>query len=185
MKYYLSLIAAAAIGLSACSGQESAPAAPAEAPAASAPATTEAAPAASEAAPAADAQTSACEVVVEGNDQMKYNTDHIDISKQCKEFTITLKHVGTMPKAAMGHNVVISKTADIAAIVADGAGAGADGDFVKAGDTRIVAHTSLIGGGEETKVTFDPAKLADGEYSFFCSFPGHEGLMHGTVKLVD
>ena len=32
---------------------------------------------------------------------------------------------------------------------------------------------------------FDPAKLAGGDYSFFCSFPGHEGLMHGTVKLVD
>ena len=183
MKYYLSLIAAAALGLSACSQEAPAPA-PASAPVASAPAT-EAAPAASEAAPTADAQTAACEVVVEGNDQMKFNTANIDISKQCKEFTITLKHVGTMPKAAMGHNVVIAKTADIAAVVADGASAGADGDFVKAGDERIVAHTKLIGGGEETKVTFDPAKLAGGDYSFFCSFPGHEGLMHGTVKLVD
>ena len=35
----------------------------------------------------------------------------------------------------------------------------------------------LIGGGEETTVTFDaPAK---GTYDFICSFPGHYALMKG------
>lgn len=185
MKYYLSLIAAAALGLSACSQQETAPAASAEV-SAPAPTASEPAPAASDAVASAEVKTGACEVVIEGNDQMKFNTDHIDISKQCKEFTITLKHVGTMPKAAMGHNVVIAKTADISAVVADGTSAGPDGDYVKAGDERIIAHTKLVGGGEEAKITFDPSKLAVGnDYSFFCSFPGHESLMHGSVKLVD
>ena len=53
-------------------------------------------------------------------------------------------------------------------------------------DARVLASTKMIGGGESTKATFAGKALkAGGEYSFFCSFPGHEGLMHGTVKLVD
>lgn len=183
----LSLLALAALALSACSPSETAaPAAsaPASAPAATVPAS---APQASAPADGASAPAAAnCEVVVESNDQMKFNTDHIAISRQCAEFTVVLKHVGSMPKAAMGHNLVISKTADLPGVVADGIQAGADADFVKAGDERIVAHTKLIGGGEETRVSFAPSKLAGSdEYSFFCSFPGHESLMKGKVTLTD
>ncbi len=182
----LSLLALAALALSACSPTETAaPAASAtaSAPPATAPAS---APLASAPADGASAPAANCEVVVESNDQMKFNTDHIAISRQCAEFTVVLKHVGSMPKAAMGHNLVISKTADLPGVVADGIQAGADADFVKAGDERIVAHTKLIGGGEEARVSFAPSKLSGSdEYSFFCSFPGHESLMKGKVTLTD
>ena len=116
---------------------------------------------------------------------MQFNTKDIQISKACKEFTITLKHTGTQPKSGMGHNIVISKAEDMDGVLKDGAAAGADADYVKAGDARIVGHTKLIGGGEEASVTVDPAKLADGSYKFYCSFPGHGALMNGTVTLVD
>lgn len=127
-----------------------------------------------------------CSVDVESTDQMTYNTQAISISKSCKTFTVNLKHTGSLPKTAMGHNLVLSKTADIPGIATDGIGAGPDAAYVKAGDERVIAHTGLIGGGESTSVTFDVSKLAAGEdYSFFCSFPGHYSLMKGTVKLVD
>lgn len=189
MKAYLALISAAVIGLAACS-QEAAK--PAEAPAASeaAPAETtapaDAAPA-SEAAPADAAAAPAagnCATTVEANDAMQFNTKEIQVSKACKEFTITLKHTGTQPKASMGHNIVIGKTEDMDGIFKDGVGA-ADTDYVKADDARVVAHTKLIGGGEESSLTLDPAKLADGEYKFACTFPGHGALMNGKVTLVD
>lgn len=192
MKAYLALISAAVIGLAACS-QEAAK--PAEAPAASA--ASEAAPAettapadaapASEAAPADAAAASAagnCATTVEANDAMQFNTKEIQVSKACKEFTITLKHTGTQPKASMGHNIVIGKTEDMDGIFKDGVGA-ADTDYVKPDDARVVAHTKLIGGGEESSLTLDPAKLADGEYKFACTFPGHGALMNGKVTLVD
>lgn len=186
MKYYLSLLAAATIALSACSQTASTESAPAEQPAQSAESAPAAeastAPAAEVAAPAADDK---CHVVVESNDQMKFNTDNIQVSKSCAEFKVTLKDVGQAPKTAMGHNVVIAKSADQAGILADGAGVGVDGDFLKADDARVVAHTKMIGGGEEAAVTFSPSKLADGDYVFFCSFPGHAGLMHGKVTLVE
>ena len=196
MKAYLALISAAVIGLSACSQEASKPAEP-TAPTASA--ASEAAPASApaESAPPADAPASEaastaaapaagnCAVTVESNDNMQFNTKDIQVSKACKEFTITLKHTGTQPKSGMGHNIVISKAEDMDGVLKDGATAGADADYVKAGDARIVGHTKLIGGGEEASVTVDPAKLADGSYKFYCSFPGHGALMNGTVTLVN
>ena len=95
---------------------------------------------------------------------------------------IELTHSGKLPVTAMGHNVVVSKTADLAAVARDGMKAGAAGAYVQAGDARVVAHTSLIGGGQKTKITFPGKKLtAGGDYSFFCSFPGHSPLMKGKL----
>ncbi len=134
------------------------------------------------AAPAALAAT--CSVDLEGNDAMKYNKTAIEISKSCKSFTINLKHTGKLAKNVMGHNVVIAKTVDMKGIDADGMKAGIASDYLKPKDSRIVAHSKLIGGGESTSVSFDPAKLGAGPNSFFCSFPGHSALMKGSVTLV-
>ncbi len=127
-----------------------------------------------------------CAVEVNSTDQMTFETKSIDVSKSCKTFTVTLKHTGTMPKQVMGHNWVLSKTADAQAIATDGIAAGVDNDYIKASDERVIAHTKLIGGGETATVSFDVAKLEAGTpYEFFCSFPGHIGLMKGELKLVD
>ena len=167
------LTSAIALALSAC-GQSNAPASDSAAPAA--------APAA-EAAPAAaskPATVANCATTIEANDQMQYNADSITVPASCTQFTINLKHVGTMAANVMGHNVVISKEADMAGIAADGASNAAE--HVKAGDTRSIAHTKIIGGGEKTKVTFPGKALtAGGDYSFFCSFPGHSTLMKGKL----
>ncbi len=187
MKLHTPLLAAAIVlALTAC-GKSSEPAATTKTPAA-APAA-EAAPAAAEtpaAAPAATdtaaASSDQCSFNLEGNDAMQYNVKNIDVPKSCTQFTINLKHTGTMPVAAMGHNVVIAKTSDINGVAADGATA--QPDHVKAGDTRVVAHSGMVGGGQTTSVTFDVAKIADGGYSFFCTFPGHFAMMQGTLTPV-
>ena len=127
-----------------------------------------------------------CAVDVESTDQMSFNTQAISVSKSCKTFTVNLKHTGSLPKTAMGHNWVLSKTADMPGVATDGISAGPDASYLKAGDERVIAYTDLIGGGESTSVTFDVSKLAAGEdYSFFCSFPGHYSLMKGSLALVD
>ena len=61
-----------------------------------------------------------CTVEIEGNDAMQFNLKNIDVSKACKDFTVKLKHSGKLPKAAMGHNWVLTKTADVQAVAADG-----------------------------------------------------------------
>src|SRR5690606_18024903 len=125
-----------------------------------------------------------CATVIEGNDAMQFNVRSISVPASCSEFTITLNHTGQMPVAAMGHNVVISAAGDMAAVAGDGMGAGLDADYVKPDDARVIAHTSMSGGGEPTSVTFPVSKSKDGgPYQFFCSFPGHAALMKGSIAV--
>lgn len=126
-----------------------------------------------------------CAATVDSTDAMQFTTKSLQVPAACKEFKVTLKHIGKMPKAAMGHNFVLGKTADVKGINADGMKAGADANYVKAGDARVIAASKLIGGGESTTVTIPVAKLKAGEdYTFFCSFPGHAALMKGSLTLV-
>ena len=90
-----------------------------------------------------------------------------------------------MPKNVMGHNLVITKEGDKEAVNTDGGTAGLASNYVKAKDKRVVANTIVIAGGETTSTKFDVKKLsAKNKYVFFCSFPGHAGIMKGVVNLV-
>ena len=125
-----------------------------------------------------------CDITVESNDAMQFNVKEIVVDKSCAQFTVNLKHVGKLPKASMGHNWVLTKASDMNAAATAGVAAGLANEYIKKGDTRIIAATPLIGGGESTSVTFDVSKLSGGEnYAFFCSFPGHWAIMKGTLKL--
>ena len=130
-----------------------------------------------------DQAAAACSVNLEGNDAMRYSAANIDVPKSCATFTINFKHAGKMAKNVMGHNVVVSSTADMTAVNSDGVKAGLAADYVKAGDTRVIAHSKIIGGGETTSVKIPVAKLGAGPNSFFCSFPGHAALMKGTIAV--
>ncbi len=125
-----------------------------------------------------------CATVIEGSDAMQYNVGSIVIPASCAEFKITLNHTGTMPVAAMGHNVVIAAMADMKAVAAEGMGAGAAANYVKPDDARVIAHTKIVGGGESASVSFPVSKLkTGGPYEFFCSFPGHDAMMKGTIAV--
>ncbi|CAB3639802.1 MAG: azurin [Achromobacter sp.] len=127
-----------------------------------------------------------CSIDIAGNDQMQFDKKEITVSKSCKQFTVNLKHPGTLAKNVMGHNWVLTKQADMQGAVNDGMAAGLDNNYVKKDDARVIAHTKVIGGGETDSVTFDVSKLAAGQdYAYFCSFPGHFALMKGVLKLVD
>ncbi len=91
---------------------------------------------------------SSCSTTVEANDAMQFNTSAITVPKTCKQFTVTLKHTGKLPKAAMGHNWVLTTAADQPGVLGDGSAAGLDNNYVKPNDTRVIAHTKVIGGGE-------------------------------------
>jgi len=125
-----------------------------------------------------------CAVTVEGNDAMQFNVKEITVDKSCTEFSVTLKHVGKLPKAAMGHNWILTKEADFDAVSKAGMAAGAANDYIPPNDARIIAHTKMLGGGESDTVKIDVSTLAAGQnYTYFCSFPGHFAIMKGTLKL--
>ncbi|TFY84724.1 azurin, partial [Pseudomonas kairouanensis] len=67
-----------------------------------------------------------CAVTVDSTDQMSFNTKEITIDKSCKSFTVNLEHSGNLPKNVMGHNWVLTKSADMAGVATDGMAAGID-----------------------------------------------------------
>ena len=128
---------------------------------------------------AGQASAQDCEVVIEGNDQIQFVQSELRVSSSCAEVTVTLKHIGMLAANIMGHNWVLTETSDFQAVAQAGQAAGPP-NYVPAGDDRIIATTNVIGGGEETSVTFDMSGLeAGGDYTYFCSFPGHFVLMNG------
>ena len=124
-----------------------------------------------------------CKLEISGTDQMQFDKKELVVAPDCTSVELTLKHAGKLPAQAMGHNWVLTKTADVAGVANDGMGAGLPKNYIKDGDARVIAHTKIVGGGQTTSVTFPTAALKKGEsYTYFCSFPGHSSLMKGSLK---
>ena len=127
-------------------------------------------------------QAKTCELSIDSTDQMTFSTKELKVAGDCTEVKLTLNHTGKLAKAAMGHNWVLTKTPDYQGVANDGLKAGAAADYLPAGDARIIAHTKLIGGGESDTITFSTGALEKGgDYTFFCSFPGHWAIMKGVL----
>lgn len=127
-----------------------------------------------------------CEVSISAGDGMSFNTRTMDIPMSCEQFTVNFEHTGRLPKGGMGHNWVMTQSSDVQAVVAAGTVAGIANNYLPADDSRVVAATPLLGGGEKASVTFETSLLsADSSYTFFCSFPGHSAMMRGSVNLVE
>lgn len=125
-----------------------------------------------------------CSTDIEVGDTIQYSTDVIVVDKSCKEFTVNLAHTGKLAKNVMGHDWVLSQAGDVQGIATDGMQAGLQNNYIKPGDTRVIANTTIIGGGEKTSVTFPVSKLDPKTvYTFFCSFPGHWTTMRGTLSV--
>lgn len=125
-----------------------------------------------------------CQTTIHSDDQIRWDVTDIKVSKACENFTVTLIHDGHLDKGVMGHNWVLAKAGDsdvlLRALITEKVN-----DYLS-DDPRIIAHTKLLGGGQVSVVTFEVNKLELGQdYSFFCSYPEHVGLMHGTLELMD
>lgn len=125
----------------------------------------------------------ACAFTLASNDQMRFDTTTLKVGADCTEVVVTLRHTGSLSAKAMGHNWVLTRSADLQALAMDAMRARFEDDYLPPGDARVIAHTPLIGGGQRTSVRFPTTRLRKGTaYTFFCSFPGHFGLMRGTLS---
>ena len=114
-------------------------------------------------------------VVLNSNDQMKFDKKIIRVNADQK-VTLTLNHNGRFPASSMGHNfVLIKKDVDVNEYALRAAGA-RNSEYIPEGDNEI-AYTKMLGGGESDTITFDAPE--PGTYVFICSFPGHYQLMMG------
>lgn len=120
-----------------------------------------------------------CDLAISGNDQIQYDKKEMRVSSSCEQVTVTLTHTGELAANIMGHNWVLTTTENYMPVAQAGQSAGPP-NYLPENDERVIAATAVIGGGEEVSVTFDMAGLEPGgDYTFFCSFPGHFVLMNG------
>jgi azurin len=134
-------------------------------------------------APARDA-AAARVIQIEVGDNMKFSPAAITAASG-ESIKVVIKHIGQMPKVAMGHNFVLLKKGVDAKGLAEKCASARDTDFIApAVQPQLLASTKLVGPGETAEATFT-APTQPGDYQFICTFPGHLAVgMKGilTVK---
>ena len=132
---------------------------------------------------AAFAADKVCKLEIAGNDAMQFDKKELVVAADCTQVQLTLTHTGKLPAAAMGHNWVLVKTADVTTVANAGMSAGLANNYLTPGDSKVIASTKIVGGGESATATFSTAKLTKGgDYTFMCTFPGHYVIMKGAFK---
>ena len=124
------------------------------------------------------------EIVITGNDAMQFDLKKFDVSPG-ESVKLTLKNIGSIPKIAMGHNlVVLKKGVDALAfgqkVLASGGSATNALPKSLLGD--VIAHTKLLGPGESETISFT-APEKSGDYQYVCTFPGHFAMMRGVMEV--
>jgi azurin len=134
--------------------------------------------------PAAEAKEEAAdiEVTITGNDTMQYDKKAFTVETG-KKVELIFKNVGKLPKAAMGHNVVILKKGTNKVAFATAAiTAGPAADYMPAANKKdVLVATKMLGPGEEDSVVFTAPE--PGVYDYICTFPGHYALMNGVMTV--
>ena len=115
-----------------------------------------------------------------GNDTMQFDKKSFEVAAG-EEIKLVFTNKGNLPKAAMGHNVVILKPGSNVMAFGAGAATAAATDYVPQSGPlaeQVVAATKVLGPGESDTITFT---LEAGTYEYICSFPGHYALMKGVI----
>ncbi len=125
-----------------------------------------------------------CQLTILANDMIQYNTRALHVDASCPNVELTLRHVGKQDAHVLGHDWVLARTADVSALANAGIGAGFSNGYLPAGDSRVIAATKIVGGGESTTITISMSRLSvGGDYTFFCSYPGHTPMMRGRFQV--
>jgi azurin len=122
-------------------------------------------------------------IEISASDAMKYDVTEIT-AKPGEKLHVVLKAIGSMPKLAMGHNFVLLKQGVSPQEVSNAAFNARATDFIPPDfKDKIIAHTTLVGGGETAELTFT-APTKPGTYDYLCTFPGHFATgMKGTLTV--
>ena len=125
-----------------------------------------------------------CKIDISGSDMMKFDTNEINIDKDCEKFVVNLKQSGNLPVNAMGHNIVILESKNLQKVISKiNMAHGIEKGFMPEME-EVLFKSKMIGGGEQTTLELDTSVFtSENEYIFICSFPGHFALMKGKLNI--
>ena len=122
-------------------------------------------------------------VEITADDKMRFNIESfaVPVGGPVK---LKLVNLGKMPKATMGHNLVILEAGINVNTFATDAASSRDNDYIPLQYSEgIIAATKLLGPGESDTIEFTAPEAA-GDYNFLCSFPAHiYAGMRGVMKV--
>ncbi len=122
-------------------------------------------------------------IEIGGDDNMRFDVTEFTVEPG-QHVTITFNNVGTMPKASMGHNLVVLRMGVDKLEFARDAQRHIRNEYVapeREGD--VIASTRVLGPGESATLVFR-APEEPGDYDYVCSFPGHtEAGMVGIMTV--
>lgn len=126
---------------------------------------------------AAPSEKPLVELSIEGQDDMKYNLNVLEVPAGSR-VKLTMKNVGKLPKEAMGHNWSLLEAGTDVAAYAIAAVAAKANDYQPADRyNELIISTRILGPGESETIEFDAPPV--GTYKFICTFPGHYLSMQG------
>ena len=70
------------------------------------------------------ASADVCQLTINATDQMRFEQQTLQVDSKCTEVQVTLHNTGKMPANVMGHDWVLTKTSDVAAVANAGMSAG-------------------------------------------------------------
>jgi azurin len=109
---------------------------------------------------------------VEVNGETYYLLEGIS-AETGEELTVKLTTISSLPATAMAHNFVLLEGEADAQEFVNASMKAKDNDYIAPDMTdMILHHTEMVGGGEDTQVSFSAPETA-GDYEYLCSFPGH------------
>lgn len=124
-------------------------------------------------------------ITITCGDSIKHDIDAFEVEAGTR-VKLVLNNLGSLPKIAMGHNLIILKKGKDAlgfgqSVLA--AGGNASNPLPESVKVDIIANTSLLGPGESESILFTaPTEL--GVYEYLCSFPGHFGMERGIMTVI-
>jgi azurin len=123
------------------------------------------------------------EITITGNDRMRFAPTAFTVERG-QEITVDFRNVGSMPKEAMGHNLVLVRPGtNINGFAASGMAHPQRSYIAPTHEDSVVAFTPVLGPGETYRLVFT-APDEPGTYSFLCTFPGHTPAgMVGTMTV--
>ena len=140
-----------------------------------------------------------CQVEIFGTDTMRYTdssgnpVSQIEVPADCESYQIIFQYQkdGKLPRTVMGHNFILVETKDLNLISSEALKAGNKSGYIPTQHKNkiIASSTKLLGGGkndpkkETIQIPMKKIKKG-GDYTFFCSFPGHVGMMRGKFVVL-